>query len=90
MNDGPGIALKMRHPAARLLGRGGPKVGGPDPTASGVCMRTAGGVAPKPGAARSCHDRMPVESSKGRASSGGLRGGGAPRHRPSPLFVIRE
>src|SRR5687768_8584802 len=34
-------------------------------------MRTAGGIAPKPWAVLPCHDRMPVEESKGRASHAG-------------------
>ena len=48
-------------------------------------MRTAGGVAPKPWAARSCHNRMPVERGKGRASHAGC---GVVV--PTPPFVIRE
>jgi hypothetical protein len=59
-------------------------------TASEACLRKAGGVVPKPWAARSCHDCMPVARSKGRARYTGCRVVVPHAIALSPPFVIRE
>ena len=68
MNDGAGDLSQDETPGRPDLRVRWSEGGGPDTTAAGVYRRTAGGVAPKPGAAMSCHDCMSGEQSKGRAS----------------------
>jgi hypothetical protein len=54
MTCSAGGPLKMRQPLGSPALRGEMVQGGPDAAASGVYMRTAGGIAMKPGATRVC------------------------------------